>query len=181
VNRIFRRGGGNVVPDGTLVYPFLNPADSTNDLPVELFDGASLALGEIRPKQASKIQMHPVVTLMLWVISGRLALKLKDSESEAPYVLELGAEDGAVARPGTFLQLINNADALCRVLYIVSPAYVFLQTNGKMVYDDAIVFDPDWEGLAREKWRPAMVPDLDRVRAAREEAIRKLKALRRKR
>lgn len=56
MNRIFRRGQGNLVPDGTRVYPFLNPTDSTNDLPVGLFEGVSIALGEIEPGQSSRIQ-----------------------------------------------------------------------------------------------------------------------------
>jgi hypothetical protein len=64
------------VPDGTRVYPFLSAADSTSDLPLEPFSGASVALGELRPGQASKIHLHPLVTMMVWVVSGRLSLRL---------------------------------------------------------------------------------------------------------
>jgi hypothetical protein len=95
------------VPDGTRVYPFLNPLDSTSGLALKLFSGVSVALGELRPGQASKIHMHPLVTMIVWVVSGRLSLKLKDPQSNTPYTLRLRGEHGAVVRPGTFLQLIN--------------------------------------------------------------------------
>jgi hypothetical protein len=177
VKRIFRRGRGTTVPDGTRVYPLLNPTDSTNDLPLGLFSDASVALGELRPGQSSKIHMHPLVTLMVWVISGRLSLKLRDRLSNTPYTLKLRAEDGALALPGTFLQLLNETRTSCRVLYIVSPAYVFLQVGRKILYDDAIVLDASWDELARLRWRPASVPRLAAIRAARARALRKLNAL----
>jgi hypothetical protein len=168
------------VPDGTRVYPFLNPLDSTSGLPLKLFSGVSVALGELRPGQASKIHMHPLVTMIVWVVSGRLSLKLKDPQSNTPYTLRLRGEHGAVVRPGTFLQLINMEGAPCRVLYIVSPAYVFLKLRNKLVYDDAIVFDAGWDELARLRWRPAAVPKLAAMRTARERALRKLRTLKRK-
>jgi hypothetical protein len=181
VKRIFRRGRGTTVPDGTRVYPFLNPADSTSELPLDLFSGASVALGELQPGQSSKIHMHPLVTLMIWVVSGHLSLKLKDRLSNTPYTLKLRAEDGAVALPGTFLQLLNETRTSCRVLYVVSPAYVFLQVGRKILYDDAIVLDASWDELSRLRWRPACVPKLAAVRAARALALRKLDALKAKR
>jgi hypothetical protein len=181
VRRIFRRGRGAVAPDGTRVYPFLSPADSTSDLPLELFSGASVALGELRPGQASKIHMHPLVTMMIWVVSGRLSLRLKDRQSSAPYTLRLRAEDGAVALPGTFLQILNEAAAPCRVLYVASPAYVFLKMRRKILYDDAIVLDAGWDELMRLRWRPAAIPKLAAMRTARARALRKLSTLRTKR
>jgi hypothetical protein len=131
VKRIFRRGRGTTVPDGTRIYPFLNPADSTSNLPLELFSGASVALGELPAGKASKIHMHPLVTMIVWVVTGRLSLTLKDRRSNKPYTLRLRAEDGALVLPGTFLQLINESRKPSRVLYIVSPAYVFLKARGK--------------------------------------------------
>ena len=173
MNRIFRRGRGNRVPDGTLVYPFLNPMDSTNDLPAGLFDGASMALGEIGPGQSSGIQVHPVVTVIIWVVHGDLRVKMKDPSASAPYRLDLRAEDGAVAAPGTFFQLINPGTDTTRVMYVVSPPYVFLQTPEKLVYDDAIVLDGNWETLASRRWRcPGARPD--RVRAKRRKAIKEV-------
>ena len=181
MKRIFRRGRGTTVPDGTRVYPFLNPADSTSELPLDLFSGASVALGELQPGQSSKIHMHPLVTLMIWVVSGHLSLKLKDRLSNTPYTLKLRAEDGALALPGTFLQLLNETRTSCRVLYTVSPAYVFLQVGRMILYDDAIVLDASWDELARLRWRPASVPRLAAIRAARVRALRKLNALKAKR
>src|SRR5437763_11097749 len=96
---IFRYGPQICVPDGTLVYPMLNAMNRTADL--------SVALGEISGGQKSKIHMHPVVTLTVWVISGKLAITLKDPPSQQPYTLEIEAEEAGVAGPGTFVQLIN--------------------------------------------------------------------------
>ena len=174
MRRVFRRGRGATVRDGTRVYPFLNPADSTNDLPLELLSGASVALGGLRPGQASKIHMHPLVTLVVWVISGCLSLKLKDRQSSTPYTLRLRAEDGAMARPGTFMQLLNASAAPCRVLYVVSPAYVFLKLGDRILYDDAIVFDAGWDELARLRWRPAGISTLAALRATRQRALKSL-------
>jgi hypothetical protein len=179
VKRIFRRGRGTTVPDGTRVFPFLSPADSTSDLPLEVLSGASVALGELRPGQASKIHMHPLVTMIVWVASGRLSLRLKDPRATTPYTLRLRAEDGAVALPGTFLQLRNETRTPCRLLYIASPAYLFLKVRGRIIYDDAVVLDATWDELARLRWRPATVPTLAVMRAARVQALRGLKTLKR--
>ncbi|HSA89480.1 MAG TPA: hypothetical protein VLF42_06215 [Burkholderiales bacterium] len=169
------------MPDGTRVYPFLNPADSTNDLPPELSPGASVALGEVRPGHASKIHMHPFVTMIVWVMSGRLSLRLKDKQSRTPYTLRLRAGEGALALPGTFLQLLNGSRTSCRVLYIASPAYVFLKVKRKILYDDAIVVDAGWDELARLRWRAATASTLAALRAARVRALRRLRTLKRKR
>lgn len=150
------------MPDGTRVYPYLNPLDSTSGLAPNLFGGASVALGVLRPRQRSQIHMHPLVIVIFWVASGRLRIKLKDA------VLNLGPEDGAVARPGTFLQLINPGARQCRVLYIVTPPYVFLKRKGRVVYDDAAVFGYDWDRLP-----PA--PPLRNVRRARRKALAALR------
>ena len=175
MNRVFRRGPGNLVPDGTKVHPYLNPTDSTNDLPVSLFEGVSLALGEILPAQISKIQVHPFVTMVIWVIAGRLQLKMKDGRQPGAYILELGPEDGAVALPGTFFQLINRQSESCRALYVVSPPYVFLRAeDGKVLFDDAIVLDSDWKTLADQNWQPRALQDLDRARVERQNAIQEL-------
>lgn len=99
---------------------------------------------------------------------------MKDRGAPSPYSIELHAEDGAVALPGTFFQLINPGGEVCRVLYIVSPPYVFLETDGKLVYDDAIVLDTDWETLARQQWQPPSLPNPERVQAKRQSAIKEL-------
>ncbi len=74
--KVFTISQGKKVPDGMVVYPFLNPKDSTNDLPWDLLD-VSIAAGDIAPDTASKIHVHPFVTL------GRIR---KPSDSEfAPH------------------------------------------------------------------------------------------------
>jgi hypothetical protein len=40
------------------------------------------------------------------------------------------------------------------VLYIVSPAYIFLVEEGRVVYDDSVVLEEDWEELKRVNWAP---------------------------
>ncbi|MGH8631900.1 MAG: hypothetical protein ACREU7_14210 [Burkholderiales bacterium] len=63
---------------------------------------------------------------------------------------------------------------MCRVLYIVSPPYVFLETDGKLVYDDAIVLGNDWETLAKQQWQSHALENPDRVCAKRQNAIKEL-------
>lgn len=60
-------------------------------------------------------------------------------------MLDRGAEEGAVAPRGTYLRLLNPGGRPCRVLYIVTPPYVFLRRRGTIVHDDAVVFGYDGE------------------------------------
>jgi hypothetical protein len=171
MNRVFRRGQGIVVPDGTTVYPFLNAKDSTSDLAYDLLDGFSLAAGRIAPKSSSKVHVMPFVTQVTWVISGHLDVRMKDAEHRDPYTVHLSTQGAVLTRPGTFFQLINASAAQVDVLYIVSPAYLFLADETHNVeYDDSIVFDLDWERLAEEEWEPAELLRLDLRRDARDRA-----------
>jgi hypothetical protein len=49
MKRVFHITQGFTVPDGTMVYPFLNSKDSTSDIPWDLVDNVSLAVGDIAP------------------------------------------------------------------------------------------------------------------------------------
>jgi len=49
MNRIFAIDRGFKVPDGTIVFPFLNSKDSEIDLPWDLVEGFSISAGEIAP------------------------------------------------------------------------------------------------------------------------------------
>jgi hypothetical protein len=168
MNHVFSVEKGFIVPDGTKVYPFLNPRDSESHIPWDLTGDVSLAVGEIAPQSQSKIHIHPLVTLITWVVSGTLQIKMKDPENADPYVVTLEAQQAAVTNPQTFLQHINATDELCRVLYIVSPAYVFLmEADGTVVYDDAVVIDMDWKILAQQQWHIPSIADLSRVKATR--------------
>ena len=175
MNYVFKIKNEIIVPDGTKVYPFLNPRDSESHLPWDLSGDVSLAVGEIAPHSQSKIHIHPLVTLITWVISGMLQIKMKEPESADPYIVTLNAQEAALTKTQTFLQHINTADELCRVLYIVSPAYVFLkEANETLVYDDAVVTDLDWDALAEQQWQLPSVFDHDQVKTNREKALARL-------
>jgi hypothetical protein len=180
MNHVFKIENGFIVPDGTKVYPFLNPRDSESHLPWDLTGDVSLAVGEIAPHSQSKIHIHPLVTLITWVISGMLQIKMKEPESADPYIVTLNAQEAALTKTQTFLQHVNATDELCRVLYIVSPAYVFLkEADGSVAYDDAVVVDLDWEEFAQQQWSIPNIADLNKVKTARNNALSNLSVKRR--
>ena len=159
------------MPDGTLVHSVLDPsapAGSSGDWT----DAPSLAVGLILPGVESKIHVHPVVGQITWVMSGQLTVKMKDRHVDNPYTLHLSAGQCVVTSPGTFVQWINAGPAPCRVLYIVSPAFVFeTGDEGSVVYNDAVVLDEDWDALAGLNW-PHPGPDhVEAARQARQRAI----------
>jgi mannose-6-phosphate isomerase-like protein (cupin superfamily) len=169
---VFAIEHGIKVPDGTVVYPFLNPKDSTSGLPRDLIEGFSIAAGDIEPHSESKIQVLPLSTQVTFVIRGTLNVCIKDAELPVPETLLVRTEQAIVTRPGTFFQLINPTDTLCRVLYIVSPPYIFDKQDDQILYDDAVVFDEDWQALAKLNWQPAALLT-DRI-TARQAALDRL-------
>jgi hypothetical protein len=175
MNHVFSIEHGFTVPDGTVVYPFLNSKDSMSQLPWDLTDGVSLAVGDIAPMSRSRIHVHPIVTLITWVVSGELHLTMKDPVSLAPYTLKLHPEQAAVSRPYTFLQHINNHSQPCRLLYIVSPAYTYaLDDQQCVMYDDAIVTLLAWDALAQQGWTIPEITNLNQIRRDRENALARL-------
>lgn len=61
------------------------------------------------------------------------------------------------------------------MLYIVSPADVFLmETNGTVVYDDAVIVDLDWEELEQLQWHISGIADVNPVKTAREQTLARL-------
>ena len=154
MKRIFSVGKGVQAPDGTRVFSFLNCRDSTSGLPGNLLEDFSLAAGEIGPHRYSKVHVMPLVTQVTFVLQGELEVWMKDADQIAPYSLRLKTEQAILTRPGTFLQFQNNSHAPCRVLYIVSPAYVFLMEEGRVVYDDSVALEEDWEELKGVNWAP---------------------------
>jgi hypothetical protein len=170
MKKIFTIENGVGVPDGTIVYPFLNPWDTTSGLPWNLLQDFSLAMGKIGPHQCSKIHVMPLVTQVTFVLQGRLGVKMKDPDHPHPYSLQLEVEQAILTRPGTFLQFCNNTHVPCRVLYFVSPAYVFLSEEGRVTYDDSLVLDEDWKGLKRIDWKPRGLRSLNSIRKARQVA-----------
>ncbi len=152
MNRIFRASPPLRVPDGSLVAPFLNCRDSTSGLPFDLLEGFSLAAGTIEPNAQSKIHVMPFVTQVTLVRRGVLTVRMAN-DGAPPYALALDPDEAIVTEPGAFLQLANAANEPCEVLYVVSPAYVFESTGGRVIYDDSVVLDETWAQLEAAGWR----------------------------
>ena len=166
-NRVFSIQDGIRVPDGTLVYPFLNPKDRTSGLPWDLMDGFSIAAGDIAPGQSSKIHLMPVTSQVTFVLEGELDVRMKEPDGAAPYSVKLTRHQAVLTKPFVFLQLVNRSDRTCRVLYLVSPPYLFsTDSAGSVEYDDSLTFDEDWAELERANWRPEGLPP-DPAAAAR--------------
>jgi hypothetical protein len=164
------------VRDGTQVASVLNFWDANAQArAVDAFAGASLAVGEIPPLCASRPHLHPLVAQVTWVLDGRLRVRMKEPSSPDPYELEVGRGAGVLTEPMTFLQLVN-PDALqaARVLYVVTPAYVYLP--GENGYDDAVVFDASWDELARGGFSTLAISDRDAIRLQRARAQDRLRA-----
>ena len=177
MRRIFTIGKEAQVPDGTKVFSLLNCLDSQSGLPANLLEDFSLALGEIEPNHHSRIHIMPLVAQVTFVLGGELEVWMKDPDGTRPYSLRMAAEQAVLTRPGTFLQFRNSADDPCRVLYIVSPAYLFVMEKGRVIYDDSAVFVEDWEGLEKINWKPAKLCSLDSIRKDRQSAKERLAGL----
>jgi mannose-6-phosphate isomerase-like protein (cupin superfamily) len=177
MKRTFSIGKGFKVSDGTIVYPFLNPKDMSQDLEWDLLEGFSVAGGDIGPGITSKIHVHPIVTQVTWVVSGAITIKMKDSDHNEPYLLKLQPQQAVLTQPRTFFQLINEGKENARVLYIVSPAYLFeIDAKGKVVYDDAISLDQTWEELAMMHWTIPQYTDLKSWQHQRNACFKRLHA-----
>jgi hypothetical protein len=74
-----------------------------------------------------------------------------------------------VTRPGTLIQLANETGAVVEVLYLVSPAYVFEERDGRVIYDDSLVVAAAWDEVDLPAVQQKLQIDLDarkRERAA---------------
>ena len=167
MNRLFRIPPPHVVPDGTLVAPFLNARDTTSGLPSDLIEGFSLAAGTIAPHSHSRIHVMPFVAQVTFVRRGALTVRMKAPTDRQPYRLLVQTDEAVLTEPGAFIQLINETPAPCDVLYIVSPAYVFEQRDGEVRYDDSLVLDEDWTDLDSNHWQPRRtMPTIEQRRQA---------------
>jgi len=174
LKRIFSVGKGVQVPDGTKVFSLLNCRDSTSGLPGNFLEDFSLAAGEIKPHRHSKIHVMPLVTQVTFVLQGELEAWMKDADHPAPYSLRLKTEQAILTRPGTFLQFRNHTPAPCRVLYVVSPAYLLVMEKGKIIYDDSIVLEEGWEDLGEVQWKPEKLRTAGLTPKVRRAAARRL-------
>jgi quercetin dioxygenase-like cupin family protein len=156
--RIFEPGDFLGVADGTEVSAFLNPSDNTAAVPPLPADAdVSMAAGRINPGVTSLIHFHPVVTQITYVVSGTLAVTLKPPSEPDATRLIMASGQAFVAEPETFIQLANPSLETVHVLYIVSPAYVYVaDENGHTIYDDAVCVSSTWEELARSGWETSL-------------------------
>jgi mannose-6-phosphate isomerase-like protein (cupin superfamily) len=145
MQHVFTIRGGIAVPDGTTVFPFLSPHDDTSGLGWGLFEGFSIAAGEVAPHTASAIHALPRATQVTFVLEGTLTAHMRGTEGGAPYTLRLGPQEACLTLPGERLQLANETDTAVRVLYIVSPAYRFeVDSEGRVTHEDAVLLE-DWD------------------------------------
>ena len=175
MNQLFRIEKSFQVPDGTKVSPFLNAKDIFSDLPFEFLDGFSIAAGEIQSHVDSKIHILPIVTQVTFVFEGQVNIRMKEPGQTEPYVIRVGAGEAVLTRSGTFFQLSNQFEYPCRVLYIVSPAYVFLVENDKVLYDDALVLERNWSELTDID--PTALYTLEQYQRNRASALNRIKFL----
>lgn len=175
MNRVFDVEGGIVVPDGTEVFEIFGPGTlARKDLTIR--DEESLALGVLPPGISSKVHVHPLVAHLTYVLSGTLTVKMKDASANSPYTLEVEAGETVFTAPRTFFQLSNNSADVCRVLYIVGPAFVFAtNADGTIFYNDQIVPGLTWEQLAERDWTIPELSDIPGISAKRLQAIENLK------
>lgn len=173
MNRLFSVGRLFPIPDGTRVGPFLNPFDvNEKELPLSVFSGMSIAAGELDPRAESRIHFHPIVAQVTWVIEGQLVVKMKEEGQEDAYRLDVNPQEAVLMKPCTFFQLINpSSTSVVRVLYIVSPAYVFDKDKSKVRYDDARVLKETWDELGRHDWKVRPPVNLAVVEQQRRNAI----------
>ena len=161
----FRPGAFLPAPDGTEIDPFLNPADDGRDGPVpNLPEDVSVAAGRIRPGVTSAIHVHPVVTQITYVVSGRLTVRTRRPGATEPYALVAEAGEAVLTEPGNPVQFGNATRTDVHMLYIASPGYVNVRADGRTVYDDGVLLD-DWS---------ESLPDPESARASRAEALRRL-------
>lgn len=150
---VFTVGRDFVVPDGTRVAPLFNALDSLSVLPAGLPESFSVAVGTLAAGQRSKIHLMPHVAQLTFVLAGSVTLRTKSATDRAPRNLRLTRHQAALTPAGALLQLINDSSRRCRLLYIVSPSYVFEWRDGRVIYDDAVMLDESWGALARRGWR----------------------------
>ncbi|MFN3193926.1 MAG: cupin domain-containing protein [Aureliella sp.] len=175
MKRVFPIPPPIVVPDGTKLSEIVG-SRVLSELGERVSDGVSVALGTLPGGTVSKVHVHPVVWHFTWVLTGELTVKMKDTLSDEPYELVVPTENGVLTEQGTFFQLINSGDEECKVLYIVGPGFVFELGDPGVRYNDAVVFEEDWDELKELNWIPHSLPSYQTQFGARNESLRRLAA-----
>lgn len=174
MNKIFRIEKGVQVPDGTMVYEIIGPAKSSMEK-IPITEEHSLALGILDPNEKSAIHIHPIISHLTWVISGKLTVGMKDKYSDKMYFIDVLPNETVLTEPCTFFQLINNTDEECRVLYIVSPAFIFeVDETGKILYNDQIILNKTWEQLEHDNYKITELDDMEQIKKSRKESLLRL-------
>lgn len=145
-----------------------------SDLPFDLINGFSIAMGRVNKKSKSKIHVHPHVVQVTFVLSGKIVLRMKGTNDSEPYEILLGPGEAGLCHAGEYFQLDNGYDDDCNVLYIVSPDYLFEIEGDRVIYDDAIVLDFGWEQLQKTNWSPPELSDPRNSSSARDGSYRRL-------
>ncbi|MCP4428589.1 MAG: cupin domain-containing protein [Chloroflexi bacterium] len=177
MNQIFKATNWWDIPDGTLLSPFLNSKDSNSDLPFDLLNGFSIAAGKLKPGIRSHIHILPSVTQVNFVLNGELTIRMGEKGKDKRYYEQVIRPNEAVlTNSGTFLELCNFGKDICEVLYIISPAYVYVLEDGEVIYDDSIMIprDTTWGNILSDDWTLTFPYDIDREEAS--ERIRALKS-----
>ena len=163
---LFEPGGFVAARDGTEIDPFLNPADSSEEVDAlpGIFGRMSAAAGRLRAGVTSAIHVHPVVSQITYVVSGRLTVKTLRRGQRVPEEFDVRTGAAVVSEAGVPVQFLNNTQEDVAVFYVVSPGYV-----SDDAYDEAIMLD-DWN-------RSLSDADLARARERRAAALRRRKVL----
>jgi len=145
-------------------------------LPFDLLDGFSIAAGKLKPGICSQIHILPSVTQVNFVLSGELTIRMGEKGKVKHYYEQVVRPNEAMlTSPGTFLELCNFGKDICEVLYIISPAYVYLLEDGKVIYDDSIMIprDETWGNILSDDWSLTFPYDIDREEASERIRVQK--------
>jgi hypothetical protein len=140
------------IPDGTLVAPFLNSKSVTNKLPFNVLNGFSAAAGIIESKTNSKIHVLPHVTMATLVLEGEVLVTVHRKGKDQTEDLSLVKDQTLLTEPNTIIQWRNQSDRLAKVIYIVSPPYLFEKVGSEVIYDDSIMIEASWSKLEYVNW-----------------------------
>ena len=173
MKRLFPIPDPIIVPDGTKLSEIIG-SRILGELGERVSDGLSVAQGVLPAGTISKVHVHPVVWHFTWVTEGELTVKMKDDLTDEPYELTVPVNNGVFTERGTFFQLINRTDCETKVLYIVGPGFVFEQQGREAKYNDAVVFDENWDELKEANWSPESLPTYREQNRLRHESLRRL-------
>jgi len=151
-----------LLPDKT----WLRNIFSNNDVSNEFVDKLSLSIGEISPQTKSSIHIHPFVTQVTFVLEGEVVVLSKQFNSLKKSMETLEKDECIITEPNTFYQVENKSQRLSKVLYVVTPSFLFIvNSDGTLKYNDALVLSDDWQYIDNNK--DAITKELNEMLARR--------------